>query len=54
MIVGDEGVSSEEESDSGEDTPKRTPKRALVSIESAELLQSAGEGSLGKYKKQLC
>ncbi|XP_069683534.1 leucine-rich repeat flightless-interacting protein 2 isoform X1 [Periplaneta americana] len=50
MIVGDDQVSSEEESNSGEDgtsnTPKRTPRRALVSIESAELLQSAGEGSL--------
>ncbi|PSN38368.1 Leucine-rich repeat flightless-interacting protein 2 [Blattella germanica] len=50
MIVGDDQVSSEDESNSGEDasnnTPKKTPRRALVSIESAELLQSAGEGSL--------
>lgn len=52
MIVGDDQVSSEEESNSVEDSssniPKRTPRRALVSVESAELLQTAGEGSLGK------
>jgi hypothetical protein len=53
MIVGDEQVSSEEESnnvdDSSNNTPKRTPGRALVSVESAELLQTAGGGSLGKW-----
>ncbi|XP_066998100.2 leucine-rich repeat flightless-interacting protein 2 isoform X2 [Anabrus simplex] len=48
MIVGDDQVSSEDES-SGEDSKdnsKRLPKKALVSIENAELLQTAGEGSL--------
>jgi hypothetical protein len=52
MIVGDEHVSSEEESnnidDSSSKTPKQMPRRALVSVESAELLQTAGGGSLGK------
>ncbi|GLH08631.1 Leucine-rich repeat flightless-interacting protein 2 [Gryllus bimaculatus] len=51
MIVGDTQVSSDEESseedDSGDKTQsKRPPKRALVSIENAELLQTAGEGTL--------
>lgn len=53
MIVGDDQVSSEEESNSVEDSSsnirKRTPRRALVSVESAELLQTAGGGSLGKW-----
>jgi hypothetical protein len=53
MIVGDDQASSEEESNSTEDgssnTPKQIPRRALVSIESAELLQTAGGGSLGKW-----
>lgn len=52
MIVGDDQVSSEEEGNSVEDSssniPKLTPRRALVSVESAELLQTAGGGSLGK------
>jgi hypothetical protein len=53
MIVGDDQVSSEEESNNAEDisnnTPKQAPRRALVSVESAELLQTAGGGSLGKW-----
>jgi hypothetical protein len=53
MIVGDDQASSEEDSNSAEDggnsTPKQTPRRALVSVESAELLQTAGGGSLGKW-----
>lgn len=52
MIVGDDQVSSEEEGNNVEDSssniPKRTPRRTLVSVESAELLQTAGGGSLGK------
>ncbi|XP_021913867.1 leucine-rich repeat flightless-interacting protein 2 isoform X10 [Zootermopsis nevadensis] len=50
MIVGDDQASSEEDSNSAEEgginTPKQTPRRALVSVESAELLQTAGGGSL--------
>jgi hypothetical protein len=53
MIVGDDQASSEEDSNSAEDggnnTPRQTPRRALVSVESAELLQTAGGGSLGKW-----
>jgi hypothetical protein len=53
MIVGDDQVSSEEESNSAEDghsnMPRQTPRRVLVSVESAELLQTAGGGSLGKW-----
>ncbi|CAG2058779.1 unnamed protein product, partial [Timema podura] len=45
IIVGDDQLSSEDES-VGEDSPKKPPKRALVSIESAEMLETAGEGSL--------
>jgi hypothetical protein len=59
MIVGDDLASSEDESNSAEDggsnTPKQTPRRALVSVESAELLQTAGGGSLGKwYIMKIC
>lgn len=43
VIVGE--VLSEEEG-SGDASTARTPKKALVSIENAELLESAGEGSL--------
>lgn len=43
VIVGDEG-----ELDGCEDGEKRAPRKALVSVESAEMLQNAGEGSLGK------
>jgi len=48
MIVGDDHVSSEEESSIAEDsnTPRQTPRRVLVSVESAELLETAGGGSL--------
>jgi hypothetical protein len=53
MIVGDDQVSSEEESNSAEDgrsnMPRQAPRRVLVSVESAELLQTAGGGSLGKW-----
>nr|CAD7393547.1 unnamed protein product [Timema cristinae] len=45
IIVGDDQLSSEDES-VGDDSPKKPPKRALVSIESAEMLETAGEGSL--------
>lgn len=52
MIVGDDQVSSEEESSIAEDSqsnmPRQTPRRVLVSVESAELLETAGGGSLGK------
>jgi hypothetical protein len=56
MIVGDDLASSEDESNSAEDgginTPKQTPRRALVSVEPAELLQTAGGGSLdGRLRK---
>lgn len=59
MIVGDDQASSEEDSNSAEEgginTPKQTPRRALVSVESAELLQTAGGGSLGKlYIVRVC
>ena len=50
--MGDDQVSSEEESNTAEDghssMPRQTPRRVLVSVESAELLQTAGGGSLGK------
>jgi hypothetical protein len=53
MIVGDDQVSSEEESSTAEDghnnTPRHTPRRVLVSVESAEILETAGGGSLGKW-----
>lgn len=50
MIVGDDQVSSEEESSIAEDGQSRqTPRRVLVSVESAELLETAGGGSLGKW-----
>lgn len=53
MIVGDDQVSSEEESSIAEDgqsnMPRQTPRRVLVSVESAELLETAGGGSLGKW-----
>jgi hypothetical protein len=53
MIVGDDQVSSEEESSVAEDghnnMPRQTPRRVLVSVESAELLETAGGGSLGKW-----
>lgn len=52
MIVGDDQVSSEEESsiaEDGQSTPRQTPRRVLVSVESAELLETAGGGSLGKW-----
>lgn len=42
VIVGDEG-----DLDGCEEGEKRTPRKALVSVESAEMLQKAGEGSLG-------
>nr|CAD7265236.1 unnamed protein product [Timema shepardi] len=45
IIVGDDQLSSEDES-VGDDSPKKPPKRALVSVESAEMLETAGEGSL--------
>lgn len=52
MIVGDDQVSSEEENSVAEDgqssVPRQTPRRVLVSVESAELLETAGGGSLGK------
>jgi len=50
MIVGDDQASSEEESSIAEDgqsnMPRQTPRRVLVSVESAELLETAGGGSL--------
>lgn len=45
VIVEDEG--DENDSDIPENGP-RPRKRVLVSTESADLLQNAGEGSLGK------
>nr|CAD7575333.1 unnamed protein product [Timema californicum] len=45
IIVGDDQLSSEDESVC-DDSPKKPPKRALVSVESAEMLETAGEGSL--------
>lgn len=54
MIVGDDQVSSEEESSIAEDgqsnIPRQTPRKVLVSVESAELLETAGGGSLGKWQ----
>ncbi|XP_034243200.1 uncharacterized protein LOC117646410 isoform X2 [Thrips palmi] len=48
VIVGDEG-----ELDGCEDGEKRTPRKALVSVESAEMLQKAGEGSLDVRLRKL-
>ncbi|XP_063233157.1 leucine-rich repeat flightless-interacting protein 2 isoform X2 [Bacillus rossius redtenbacheri] len=46
-IVGDDASSDDDGSDEPDsNTPKKPRKRALVTIESAELLQSVGEGSL--------
>lgn len=45
VIVG-EAVT--EDDGGGDPSSVRTPKKALVSIENAELLENAGEGSLGK------
>lgn len=46
VIVG-ENVPEESENCIDGNATSRTPKKALVSIENAELLENAGEGSLG-------
>ncbi|KAK3930254.1 Leucine-rich repeat flightless-interacting protein 2 [Frankliniella fusca] len=48
VIVGDEG-----DLDGCEDGEKRAPRKALVSVESAEMLQKAGEGSLDVRLRKL-
>lgn len=48
VIVGDD--SPPEDEMNGETSSRNsTPRKALVSIENAQLLESAGEGSLGLY-----
>lgn len=52
VIVGEEVT--EEDVGDGDASVVRTPKKALVSIENAELLENAGEGSLGMYCVIIC
>lgn len=63
VIVGEDAVSSEaessEEDSDSESSPSpkkpstKKPRKALVSVESAQLLDTAGEGSLGMQSSLL-
>lgn len=48
VIVGEDVADEEHAADSSSLNNCSTPRRALVSVENAQLLESAGEGSLGK------
>lgn len=48
VIVGEDVPEEEHTGDSSLNNCS-TPRRALVSVENAQLLESAGEGNLGEY-----
>lgn len=49
VIVGEDIPDEEQHTGDSSLNNCNTPRRALVSVENAQLLESAGEGNLGEY-----
>lgn len=49
VIVGEDIPDEEHTGDSSSLNNCSTPRKALVSVENAQLLESAGEGNLGEF-----